>query len=396
MFKRVVDFLKQEAVFRTFHYYFLFISMGLGVGISGPTLPALAAQTNTRLGQMGFVFLLSSVGYTLGTILGGRLLDRLPGHRVLGVAQCCTAGLIFFLPVVPWFWVLLLIIMLKGVADGLINGVNTLLVWTHGDNAGPFINALHFFFGLGAFVSPLVVARLIANPDGYRWAYWGVGIFGMLVGLRLLFLPGSPKPEHSHNDGSGAPVRIFYPLVIGAMLYLFFYVGAEITFGGWLYTYTTTLNLLNASGAAYLTSGFWLAFTIGRLISIPLASHFKPQQVIPAALIGCLAISTLLYVFPPAPGLLWLVTVVLGLCMAPLWAMGYTFAGQSIKLTARLSAIILLGDSLGGMFLPWVVGQVIDLTGPQAVISLMVVSIFLCLLVFIFMLQMMKNNLVTT
>jgi fucose permease len=56
--------------------------------------------------------------------------------------------------------------------------------------------------------------------------------------------------------------------------------------------------------------------------------------------------------------------------MAPLWPMGFTLAGQSIKLTARLSTIIMLGDNFGGMLLPWIVGQVIDLTGPQMVFTI--------------------------
>ena len=392
MIKRVLEFLKLEAVRRTFHYYFLFIYLGLSIGINGPTLPALAEQTGIRLGQMGYIFLLGSMGYALGTLLGGRLMDRVAGHPVLGVGQLISAVLILFLPVVPWFWVLLLIVVVKGVAEGLLNGANTLLVWTHGDKAGPFMNALHFFFGLGAFLAPFIVAKLINIPFGYRWAYWGVGTFGILLGLRMLLLPGSPKPAHTHADENGIPRQVFYPLVIAAALYLFFYVGAEITYGGWIFTYATTLKVFSAAGAAYLTSGFWFSFTVGRLISIPIATRFSPRQVIPAAMLGCLVTLGLVVVLPASTALLWAVTIVLGFCMAPLWPMGFTLAGQSIKLTARLSSIILLGDSFGGMFLPWLVGQVIDLSGAQAMVSLVLGSMGLNLLAFILVIQLAKHK----
>lgn len=395
MFKKISEFLQREVIRRTFHYYFMFIYLGLSVGISGPTLPALADQTGSRLGQMGYLFLMASVGYTLGTLLGGRLLDRIPGHPVVGAGQAIGAMLIFFIPVVPWFWLLLLLVLVKGIAEGLVNGVNTMLIWTHKEKAGPYMNALHFFFGLGAFLAPFMVAKLILIPAGYRWAYWGVGTYGLLLGLRVLFLPGSPKPVHSHTDESGAPAPVYYPMVIAATLYLFFYVGAEITYGGWIFTYSTALNIFSAAGAAYLTSGFWFSFTVGRLLSIPVATRFSPRKVIPVALLGGLSALALVIILPASTTLLWVATALVGFCMAPLWPMGFTLAGQSIKLTARISSIILLGDSVGGMFLPWLVGQVIDMSGPRAMIALVLTSLAFNLLAFIVLIQLARHKTVT-
>ena len=392
MINRVSAFLKQEAVRLSFNYYFVFIYLGLSVGLSGPTLPALADQTGIRLGQMGYVFLLSSLGYTIGTLLGGRLFDRFPGHPVLGLGLIANAVCLFFIPVVPWFWLLLLIILLKGIVDGLQNGINTLLVWLHGEKASPFMNALHFFFGLGAFLSPLMVARLIDIPSGYRWGYWGLGLYALIMGLRMLLLPGSPKPVHAHQNEDGLPVRVFYPLVFAAALYLFFYVGSEITFGGWIFTYASTLKILDAAGSAYLNSGFWLSFTIGRLVSIPIGIRFSPRQVIPLALLGCLAIMIVVLLLPASPALLWLLTVVLGFCMAPLWPMGFTLAGQSIKLTARISSIVLMGDSLGGMVLPWLVGQIIDLTGARAMLPIVLGSLVLNLLTYLVVIRLASRR----
>jgi hypothetical protein len=44
-------------------------------------------------------------------------------------------------------------------------------------------------------------------------------------------------------------------------------------------------------------------------------------------------------------------------------------------LTSRVSGIILLGDSLGFMVLPWVVGQVLQGVGPQAMTTLVFMSL---------------------
>jgi FHS family Na+ dependent glucose MFS transporter 1 len=391
MLKRILTFIRRDAIRRTFGYYSLFICLGLDAAIGGPTLPALAGQTRSSLGQMGFLFLAGSIGYTLGTIIGGRVFDRLKGHPVMGISQLVVAALIFAIPFTPWLWLLLTILVCKGFADGFINtGANTLLVWTHGEKVGPFMNGLHFFFGLGAFLAPFLVAQVVGTPGGYRWAYWALAVFAALIGLSMLTLKNSPQPTHARGQEVIRVQRgpISYPLVISAMLFLFFYVGAEITFGGWVYTYAVTLGLASAAGAAYLTSAFWLAFTIGRLLSIPAATRFTPKQVIPAALVGCLSVLALGMIFSGSSLALWLMAIGTGFCMAPIWPTGFTLAGQSVELTGRVSGVILLGDSFGGMVLPTIVGQVIEGSGPGAMIYLVFGSLVFNALAFAGMLRL--------
>jgi MFS transporter, FHS family, Na+ dependent glucose transporter 1 len=391
MFAKLSTFARNEAIRRTFGYYFLFICLGLDSAILGPTLPALASQTASRLGQMGLVFLVGAIGYTLGTILGGRVFDRLPGHPVLGIAQLCAAVLIFFIPLASSLWILLAILVCKGLAEGFVNtGANALLLWTHGQKVAPFMNGLHFFFGLGAFLSPFLVAQVVGVAGGYRFAYWALAAFAALVGLRMLTMAGSPHPSQAHPKDSAQSSHNPVPvaLVISAMLFLFFYVGAEITFGGWVYTYAVTLNLASAAGAAYLTSAFWAAFTVGRLLSIPAATRFTPKQVILTALIGCISILILGIIFSSSSASLWLMAIGLGFCMAPIWPTGFTLAGQSIEMTGKVTSVILLGDSFGGMVLPTAVGKVIEGSGPRAMVYLVFSSVVLTLLAFAGMLRL--------
>jgi FHS family Na+ dependent glucose MFS transporter 1 len=263
-------------------------------------------------------------------------------------------------------------------------------VWTHGEKVAPFMNALHFFFGLGAFLSPFLVAQVVGVAGGYRWAYWALAVFAALVGLRMLTMSGSPKPAQAHGRDTAGKARgpVSKALVLSAMLFLFFYVGAEITFGGWIYTYAFTLNLASAAGAAYLTSAFWAAFTVGRLISIPAATRFTPRQVILTALFGCLTILALGIIFSGSSTALWLMAIGLGFCMAPIWPTGFTLAGQSIEMTGKITGVILLGDSLGGMVLPTVVGKVIEGSGARAMVYLVFGSLVLNLLAFMGMLRL--------
>jgi MFS transporter, FHS family, Na+ dependent glucose transporter 1 len=173
-------------------------------------------------------------------------------------------------------------------------------------------------------------------------------------------------------------------------------VGAEIAFGGWVYTYAVELKLAQAVQAAYLTSGFWLAFTVGRLVSVPLAARFAPRQIITVALLGCVFFMGLVFVFAGSAAVLWVAALGVGFCMAPVYPSGFTLAVQGLKLTARASSIILLGDSCGGMVLPWLVGQVLDVAGPRAMVYLVFGSLTCDLLAFVGLLRARSKVVVDT
>jgi FHS family Na+ dependent glucose MFS transporter 1 len=373
-----------QALQQTAAYYLLFIGLGLGSAVLGPTLPLLAEQTHSRVGAMGFLFLAGSLGYTVGTLAGGRIYGRPRDHRILGLAQIAVALLLVLVPIVPELWLLAAALAAKGFADGLVNtGANTLLMWIHGERVGPFMNGLHFCFGLGAFLSPLLVAQTMSWHIPYAWVFWTLAAYDLLAGLRMLILRGSPAPRAQPARANPEAARSDAMRIVVAALFLFFYVGAEIAFGGWLYTYATTLGLVGPAAAAYLTSCFWLSFTVGRLLSVAAAARFAPQRIVLLALLGCLALGGLLLAVPGSPAILWVAAVGLGFCMAPVWPTGFTLVGQRISLNARTTSLVLLGDSLGALLLPWLVGQVLDAVGPRAMVYLVLASLVGNLVTFI-------------
>jgi len=386
---------KNEKLFHTIGYYLLFISLGFSLGITGPALPSLAKQTGSTLGTIGAIFLVGASGGMLGTALGGRILDRVSrGHLVLGLAQLMSVILLALTPLAGSLPILLLIFFIGGIPGGLINtGANTLLMWTHGKKAGPYMNGLHFAFGLGAFLAPTVFAQVLHLGGDYQHAYWALAALALPVGLFILFLPGSAKHPDKREDSrqSQENLRQIMPTIIIAMLFLFFYVGSEITFGNWIYTYALTLNLANVTRAAYLTSGFWLSFTIGRAISIAVATRFESAQILAFAFLGGLVALILMILAPESVNMLWAATLMVGFFMAPIWATGYNLAGQSVKLTATVSSIIILGDSFGGVMLPWLTGQAIERFGAHTMPWLVFFSLLINALIFVIMLQQRRK-----
>jgi MFS transporter, FHS family, Na+ dependent glucose transporter 1 len=375
-----------QGIRRSAMYFLLLLSLGLDWAVIGPALPALAAQTGSTIGAIGLVFFLGAAGGALGTLLGGWIFEWAPGRIVLGAAQLCSAALLFLMPHVPWFGVLLGLFAVKGITSGMNNtGANTLLTWTHREKAGPFLNALHFFYGLGSFLSPFLLGLVIASGGAYRDAFHLLAGIDAVIGVLVLFSLQSPVPlPNQPADGSAEmPTLRAAPIVLSAAFFLFFYVSAELTFGGWISTYAITLHMADIVRAAYLTSAFWLVFTLGRLISIPAAIRFSPRQIIPAALAGCAAFLGLLILMPASPAVLWIAAAGTGFCMAPVWPMGYTLAGQSLRLTARVSSFILLGDGIGGMVLPGLMGLLMERAGAAAMTPVVLGSLAMTFLAFL-------------
>ncbi|HLO15109.1 MAG TPA: MFS transporter, partial [Anaerolineales bacterium] len=145
-------------------YYVAFIFLGLTVAADGPALLKLAEHTSSPLNQISSIFLIGSLGYLLGSFFGGRIYDRVPGHRFMAGMLISLGIIIAFVPVATSIWVLLVIVFVLGIAKGAVDvGCNTLLLWVHNETVGPFMNGLHAFFGVGSFVAPLIVAQVIAS-----------------------------------------------------------------------------------------------------------------------------------------------------------------------------------------------------------------------------------------
>ena len=361
-------------------YYAAFIGMGIAIGIVGPTLPALAGYSGTPVGLLGILFTVRSLGYLIGSLTLGRLFDRMKSHPLLGFAQI---GIGLSLASVAWFHslpMLIAIFFVMGTVESMVSvGSNTALVWTFRERSSPLINGLHFSFGIGAFLSPLIVAQLLPLDNGFQLAYWISGGFFILLGLWTAQLGNSPtQPEITNKEQSPIhTTRGDYILLGLTGLFLFFYVGSEISFGGWYYTYVLSQGFISETAAAYMNSAFWLSFTIGRLISIWVAVKVPQKTVLPIALVGSLVSISMLIFNPVSTALLWFCPIALGFFMAPIFPTAFSWASQSLQLSGKLTGILFLGDSTGAMILPWLAGRVINSAGAAAMVPLITGALLL-------------------
>jgi MFS transporter, FHS family, Na+ dependent glucose transporter 1 len=362
-------------------YYLAFILLGLTTAVTGPTLPALANNTSSRIDQISAIFIAGSLGYLIGSWFGGRAYDRLPSNRLIPSALIVLTLGVVYIPISSELSLLVLVIFILGISQGVLDvGGNTLLLWIHGPRVGPYMNGLHFFFGVGALLSPIAVAQIVSISGDIQWVYWLFGLVALPLAVWTWFLP-NPPPREKHSSENRSPVNI--TLLLLFMVFFFLYVGAEIGYGNWIFTYTTTLQLGTPMAAAYLTSAFWGFFTLSRLAGIPISIRVAPNKILFADLIGCLISLGLLIVGANSTQILWIGTIILGISMASIFPTLMTLADSKLHNSGEITGWLLIGTGLGGMFLPWIIGQAFTTVGPQSVMRIIFIDMLANLFILI-------------
>jgi fucose permease len=245
------------------------------------------------------------------------------------------------------------------------------------------MNGLHFFFGAGAFLAPMIIAQSLLRSGEIRWGYWLIALLMLPLAVWALRLPSPADRAEREKDSSGRA----NPVLVGLLAALFFlYVGAEVGFGGWIYTYTLALGLVEGTSAtaraAYLTSAFWLALTAGRLLAIPVATRLRPSQILAADILGALASVALILWGPQTLLVVWAGTLSTGLFLASIFPTLISFAERRMAITGRVTRWLFVGSGAGGMLLPWLIGQLFETYGPRVTMLVILSSLLLALLVF--------------
>lgn len=368
--------MNKTKILVTVCYYASFVAMGISMSSLGPTLPGLAENTRASLGAISILFTARSLGSLVGSVWGGQVYDRRRGHPIMALMVVAMAGLTALSPVAPSLWLLTAILFLTGAVQGILNiGGNALLVWVHGSNVGPFMNGLHFCFGLGTFITPVIVAQLITQQGGLLWTYLLLALI-ILPTAAVAFLP-SPQPPTAAVDQKSERTR---PLLIVLIAMVFgCYSGASLAYGGWIYTYALEMNLANETLAAYLTSAFWGALTLGRLAAIPLAVRFKPSTILRADFLGALISLLAMAIWPHSLAAVIITSAGLGFALASIYPTTMSFSGQIMTISGRVTGLFSIGNSAGAMIIPWLIGQFFESAGPQSMALILLVDMLLAL-----------------
>lgn len=189
-------------VFITALYCGCFFSFGTTMAILGPTLIELGHLVHHGLDMMSWLFFTQAAYALLGASVAGIMLDRYDFNRNLLLLCFLLLNAIFLavIPICRTLWLLILSTAAAGFSVGILDtATNVQLIAIHGKKVSPYLQALYFSYGFGAFVSPLIAEPFLSgspHPD-----------LGLPAAKRGNPLPYGGMGHRSHHKLSHRPTN---------------------------------------------------------------------------------------------------------------------------------------------------------------------------------------------
>lgn len=379
--------------FTTVVLYAAFLGLGMNVAILGPTFQDLATNVNRNISSLSQIFVGRAFGYLSGSVIGGLLFDSVNHFLLLGVSTLVTTVGLYLVPFCKTAVLLIIVMSVFGVSFGILDtGGNVLILALWGDKGAPHLQALHFSFALGAFLAPLLAKLALGTtepagnhtePDPLHpalnqsaeadsgpvfgapedmnllWAYAVIGTYVFIVSsflFVLFFKKSSRGPKAKMSAQTFRRAKYHRALLCLLFLFFFFYVGAEVTYGSYVFSFATTHVGMEESEAAGLNSIFWATFAACRGLAILFATCLQPGTMIVLSNVGSLASSFFLVLFDKSPVCLWVATSVYGASMATTFPSGVSWIEQYTTIHGKSAAFFVVGGTLGEMAIPAAVG----------------------------------------
>jgi len=260
---------------------------------------------------------------------------------------------------------------------------------------------LHCAFGVGATISPFMLGLIITlfppKEQSALWSYYILAVICAVISIPLLLLkcPYTPAAQKSGSSSwslksyfsfSFSRRKLRYNLQVSLLsIYLLLYVGTETAYGGWIFTYAVNVYHLGESEAAYLSSVFWAAMTVGRLVAVAVSTKVQARSMLIFDMTGALASLVVLLVFSQLKSLvlLWTMTICFGLSMSSVYATVFSLPPQlHLKLSPKATSVLIMGASMGDVSLPMVIGLLMKFFGSNSLIILLLLMLVVASTIF--------------
>ena len=306
------------------------------------------------------------------------------------------------------------------------------------------MQALHFFFGIGSILGPILSEPFLSVQNGTQTEYSVIysnesniesliksqnflnkrnttfksnlwipytissmtAVLSAIIFLILFFMVRYQTPQQNRTSEEGTDeseqlvantdrnnsfkfqcfdCSTLWMIAISC-LFLMVYAGQETAFFQFSASFATQTDLhLSKNTAAFMASALALSFTITRALSILIAIKISPQFMIYA---DCVIIFTaqlvILFYANTNENFLWLGNIMMGMGFASIFPSFYPFIEKNLKITNIVGSVFIFCTGLSGCVCPLIVGLFIE-SKPFMLIYLCLTSTLLTILALILM-----------
>ena len=317
----------------------------------------MRARLHIDLSQQGNLFLLLYLGIFISSLVIGPLIDYVGNEANLFVSSALVSAAMMWFALAHSFASAAVAAVLLGLGGGGLNTcTNALVSDVYGEQRGPMLNLLGIFFGVGAVCVPLLAASIEGHftiPQLFLFCAVLAGICAS--GYALLWFPPA-KAGQAFSLCEAVGVAKYEDVLLLAFI-LFFESGNEACIGGWTSTFVNTIGY-SARTATLVLASYWAALMVSRILAARVLQAIGKSQLIlvsaVSSLLGCAALLSTRSLI-----LLFAGTALIGLSCGPIFPTTLAIAGDRYSQRAGTVFGLLFSIALiGGMLLPWGVGQV--------------------------------------
>ncbi|GIY14922.1 sodium-dependent glucose transporter 1 [Caerostris extrusa] len=399
------------------------------------------------MAHIAFIYTARSTGYLIGSLAGGVIFDALTRKQIiLTVFNFCSALTMLGIPWSRSIAVLTVLMTGNGISLGVLDtGGNVCCLNLWGKDSGPFYQALHFTFGLGGLIAPLIAAPFLGDYEsetpevdfnnnsttfpnsnihnssqnfpnssletileGFEttseiprvtYAFTIIGGFALFVTALFLIVCIIAPIDNQGQTTDETQIRkrklSFILLIVFLNIVLVFVeTGTEVGYAQMLATYVVKGPLkLTSTIGSYMTSVFWGAFSVSRFASVFIAIKFSSlQMIIFDIIISLIGALILLFFGASEVWAVWLATVLLGVGIASFFPAAVGWAERYITVTNKIASSFAIGAAFGEMVIPYIISRYID-TVPRVILYVVATSCVLStVVVFILWLILRKKQ----
>ena len=259
--------------------YLAFISLGLPDSLLGSGWPSMQAAFSVPSSYAGYVSMTICCMTIVSALVSPKLIRKIPTEWIVIFSVFLTvAGLMGF-SFSTAYWMLFVFAVPYGLGAGAIDAALNHYVAMHYPSS--VMNFLHCFYGVGAMISPGIMALALRYAhwnQGYRWtAFLQFGILIVCLFSLPLWNSNNKQEEQDEKEHSDVSIRhaLKVPGVLATLIAFFAYCSGEATCFLWTPSLLFSENWeIPRSGSAMFTSQAQTA----RAQQLPISPRFLSKQ----------------------------------------------------------------------------------------------------------------------
>jgi len=361
---------------------FGFISVGFTSSVVGPLLLSIKKDIPMDYFLSGIILSAQFFGIMISVLISGYFADK------YGKKRCLFAGSLFLISglagstLASSYIMLLTSLIIVGLGYGVYNiGLNSISIdyikECSGEKQAGILNSLHFFFGIGAILGPILVSLSTELLKSWRIVFAFISVFPFLVNVLLVFFKYENVTGSLLNFNVLGIIKNYKIWILGIAILI--YVGIEVSVYGWLPSYYEKSYSRFFIAPSLTATMFWISLSSGRLFLTGLINKMGVARYILISSVVLLLLSLLWVVF--SGNILTLVLAsLIGLVLSCLFPSILVLSTKEYPdSTGVINSIMFTFGSLGGFVIPSGIGKYLDLYG----IGMMPVSILFLSLLFV-------------